>query len=153
MLKNRNEKKEKTNRIQTEEYSTKNNLKIDCPSFFPKDIKKYKNPNENSDDEHKQIYIGLEELIKYYTFSEERKQNYNNLINIREKEDSEKISYLENISNNLDKSQKKKENSQSFDYSNFENLKKLDFKSNSDYSSTNTSKHSSSSNIKASIES
>jgi hypothetical protein len=39
MLKNRNEKKEKTN-LQPEEYSKKNNLKIDCPSFFPKDIKK-----------------------------------------------------------------------------------------------------------------
>ena len=166
MIHNQDEKIDNKNSIQPKEISRKNNLSIDCPSFIPNNLKKYNNSNDNSNDN---VNIRLNECILYFshteTFSQESKYNEedknkdstNIVLNInakeyipknnRENEDSDKKGYIEPITNSIEENQKKKENSQNFDYSYLENLNTINFKSFSEYS--NSSKSSSSTNINA----
>ena len=166
MLQNNVRKIENKNRMQTKEISRKNNLKTDCPSFIPNYLKKCNNSNDYADDNFKQVSIRLNETINYYTFSQESKYNddyRNNDLrnielnvdakeyipkNIRAKENSEKMEYFEPITNSLEQSQKKKENSPSYDYYYLEIPEEINFKSYSNYS--HSSKSSSSTNINAS---
>lgn len=169
-MQNNDEKKVNKNRMQPKEISRKNNLNINCPSFFPVNLKKYYNSNDTSDDKVKQVSIGLNEYIKYFNFSEEYQHNEedinNNLRNIplnknakeyipmnkRVSEDSEKIGYMEMNTNSIEQNQNnKKENSQNDDYSYLDKSKKINFILYSDYS--HSSKSSSSTNINVSIES
>lgn len=166
MLLNNDAKIENKNRVQPKEIVKKNNLKIDCPSFFPNNLKKYNIPNDNSDNN---VTIGLNECINYFSCIEyncNKEDKSNDLKNIalntnakeyiprnkRANEDSEKIEYIEPVTSNIEESQKKKEeNSDNYDYPDLELSKEINFKSYSNYSSS--SKSSSSTNINVSIES
>lgn len=166
MLQNNVRKIENKNRMQTKEILRKNNLKIDCPSFIPNYLKKCNNSNDYADDNFKQVSIGLNETINYYTFSQEFKYNDDcrneDLRNFelntdakeyipknnKAKEYSEKIEYIEHNTNSIEQSQKKKENSQNDDYYYLEIPEEFNFKSYSNYS--HSSKSSSSTNINAS---
>ena len=168
MLQNKDGNIENENRMKPEEISRKNNLNINCRSFFPNTLKKCNNSNDNYDDN---VKIRLNEYINYFstqTFSQECKFNEddktnnprNILLNINAKEyipikkrtneDLEKIGYIEPITNNIEENKKNKENSYKDDHSYLENSKIINFKSYSDYSYS--SKSSSSTNINASIE-
>ena len=166
MLLNNDEKIENKNRMQPKEIVKKNNLRIDCPSFFPNNLKKYNISNDNSGNN---VTIGLDEYINYfscmeYKYNEEDKSNdLKNIAlnknakeyiprNMRANEDSEKIEYIEHVTSNKEEGQKKKEeNSDNCDYPDLELSKEIKFKSYSNYSSS--SKSSSSTNINVSIES
>jgi len=166
MLLNNDEKIENKNRMQPKEIVKKNNLRIDCPSFFPNNLKKYNISNDNSGNN---VTIGLDEYINYFSCMEYKcneEDKGNDLKNIslntnakeyiprnkRANEDSEKIEYIEHVTSNKEEGQKKKEeNSDNCDYPDLELSKEIKFKSYSNYSSS--SKSSSSTNINVSIES